>query len=1569
MSYNWMGVNEEMRLLDQVRQRQFNFDRYYAQATPTQGQMAGLYADAYPWMAGDAVQSLVAAGVSPDDPIAQMLASEAAFEAEEESGFEPSGADMPESWWEVAADFAFGWAKPVVRAGFTVLSTPWQEMQALFSAVGASLVTDDPELQDWWRNYTEKGYRSAGVIALQDLLNPDKSADLGDGWLPGGDVWDQREESKYRMLVDGDFVTPGRLIARTVGVEQGTLAYNLLSGGFDAVSGVVLDPTSMFLGGAPRFLGGAGLGRGGVAGATRAVRTFQSDPKAAAVGLIPGVRRTVNPEQAVNHYLHSPLGQRTVDWFTDTEDFTTIWNAIRRSDVLTAQRLTAARTTEETKDILFNTLGTVVRQRPNPGFVSRGMGRFGGVSHQADYGSLFGAGARVARNVQGNPSLSRLFADLPNRTISPYDVEGAAHNLYMWMRNARFPEETIRKHMAALGRHAQDNMIPSMSGGIPSVGAGPGQYSEMLNLVKRVMDDADGLLVREWGVAPERAKRLTSLFDRTQADLRAFDVDDARNARDMFAYLRVAMGPDEYASHVRGLGYRLSDDGVTILDVSPTPGLISELVNDVVNLPDAKAIRRLTPTVRRMQKLMDSDLWKAGVDGLDVFMSNVWKPLQLLRGAWSVRVLGEEQLRMTAAGYDSVFNHPIRAVAFMFGLDPHSKLGRRIADVSRRTLDPKARHSLTGEEFGWINEHLQAMQRSGAGWRGLPGEVVTGQFVKVRKGDPHFYQGWAEEIGFMSRDPVMAELANSVRRGTPTPFDHVAVHPQQMWDDGVRAVKDWFWDGGGEHYRRQWAKVEGHNLIATRREVADAFIDHVYVDRLRRRTGNGDRDLLNLVADPESYGISMRGFGLDGETSLSKVLSNEYADIAPEAVKLRDVIRSPMEKGQAWRHMADRWIEHGFNMLMTHPTNFLGRSPVFRQAYLRRVGELMGSATKKVQDDILGWARRELGANDDVVKALQGIARKKGAGTRLGTIDDVDDLAKAFALGETKNLLYDLSKRSQIFDMLRVIFPFGEAWKEILTAWTRILRDRPHVVRRAQQGIHGLRTPSVFGQPDEAPDLDPDTGEVIPGNAGRGFFWQDPSTGEEMFTYPGGGLAVRLAMVGQNLIGGDVTGAWEALTGEFPLLDEGGPLGQGTLQLTGRASGLNLVAGSILPGFGPVVQIPAGALIPQTPSTDRIRELLLPFGQRSLRDQIVPAWMQKILDGLSGDPESHRLFANLTTDVMRALYATGNYSINTHDDANRLLDTATGMAQALFFIRGSAQFVLPTGPQLTWSAQDVEGNLVPVSLMIQDYRRLVDEHGGDQNEAWSEWMGRYGAENVMSLIPKSRSIVPRPSDPTGANWIRSHPDLAREFALTIGLFAPEVPGEFDFTAYYRSFEESIAGTGKNARVRTTPAEQVLLANDFLGRVQFEQAKRVYQSRPTPEMSLWLAGVRDKIADEYPGFDSWIARAQWEQRPKPDDMITELRKAILNPTLAQTDAGQGTKKYLSAIEQAEQMVRMLPGNVRRYQQAKTAEPVRMWLRLVARQIITEHPDFARVWYSVFERELADDLSAMTYPVRR
>jgi hypothetical protein len=1439
--------------------------------TPQMGQLAGQYAEAYPWLDPAAMQAFVQMGVPADSAGMQQIATLAAGQAAEDGKFETAAEDVPDVWYETLWKTATDWAKPAVRTGFTILATPFEEIQALLSSAGTALfdeteagelglasdplgnlgalvgevVRPDRLLADFWSNYTEKAARSGGLLALGDLLQG-KHVDLGQGFLPGGEIWEEREKAKYRLQLDGQFVTPGRIMARQV-AEPGTGQYQLLSGAYDFVQNIAIDPVNK---------------AAKVAGAARqAKRAFQTIP-----GAIPGVRKTVDTATAVDYFLTSNPGRKVVSALTENRDVYAAWKAIGQPSggLDIARRL--ADTTDEsaTFQVLSDILGLTVRERPSASFVSSQIERAG----RNEFGQLLGGGARAARADDTRLGflgrLGRLREDMPNQKINIHDPDDAALQLDRWMVNAQIPEATRARRIGELA------------------GVQPDDPVAMFETTRRIMDDTEGLLVTDWGLKPARARSLTSMYERLADDLHTFDVDDMGRHVDTLAPLRVTV------------------DGA-VVDVRPTPGMISELVNDFIPLPDAREIRRATPLVKQMQGLYESGLWKGSVDFADMVMSNVWKKLQLLRGAYTVRVVGEEQVRMAGSGLDSLISHPFSAIAWNLSVDPKSRLGRRLASAAERIVDPKGTMSVTGEVWDDIAEHASAMSRGSAGHAGLPGEVLTGRFVMARQGDQGFYQGWATELAHEANDPIMRRVAGGLEPGDLRSIGREAS------DDMFADVSEWWWKGTGQKWRKQLGDMEGRSSLLTDRQAADGYLRQNFFDRLQRFTG-GDPDLVNLVGTGALDDVSLKGFG--HTQKLARKLEDGFAAGAPSYVKTPE---SVMRLGAGAKSTArlNNATERAFDALMSKPTNWLSRSPTFRQKYWQRVEELVGSADQATQHAMIRAAKD---ANVDFTGMLS--RATKGQGSRLASLDDVDVLAKSFALSETKKLLYDLQKRSQFFDMMRLVFPFGEAWKEIITSWGSILRQNPSTIRRFQQGLEGARQPSLLGEAETSP------------GTGEGFFHTDPNTGEEVFSYPGGGILSKMLGLGSGGAG---------------------------VELVGMAKGLNVVSATTLPGFGPIVQLPASHLIPNTPNWDTAREILLPFGeQESFIDSLTPAWLDKMKEVFSDpDPQTHRLFANTVADTMRALAATGEYDTSSAEGQQQLLDDATAKAKILYVIRGAAQSVVPTGPSFSWNTQDVQGNVVPVKLLSDDMRALTEEYGGDRTAAFNEWVKRYGVNNVLSIVGKSTAIVERPVTEKGDAWLRAHAEEERDFPSTIGFLAPEpAVGEFDYTAYVRSFE-----TG--AREGVSPEEQLDLANDFLGRVQFEQAKQIAAARPGPESSLWLAQVRQMIADQYSGFDGWVSRSIWEKKPKPDELIAELRSAVLTPSLAQTDAGQGIRKYLSAIDAANQMVVQLPGNTRRYQQAKSAAPIRAWLRSVAKQIIEEHPDFARSWMMVFERELADD----------
>ncbi|MEN8233786.1 MAG: hypothetical protein ABFR89_02545 [Actinomycetota bacterium] len=88
------------------------------------------------------------------------------------------------------------------------------------------------------------------------------------------------------------------------------------------------------------------------------------------------------------------------------------------------------------------------------------------------------------------------------------------------------------------------------------------------------------------------------------------------------------------------------------------------------------------------------------------------------------------------------------------------------------------------------------------------------------------------------------------------------------------------------------------------------------------------------------------------------------------------------------------------------------------------------------------------------------------ANTPIDRIDELEELMKAAkydAIDETKRIFYDLSDKANVADAYKFIYPFGDAWYEVLTRWAMMMNPRKagaqafRNVRRPQQALNAGR--------------------------------------------------------------------------------------------------------------------------------------------------------------------------------------------------------------------------------------------------------------------------------------------------------------------------------------------------------------------------------------------------------------------------------------------------------------------------------------------------------------------------------
>ena len=1147
----------------------------------------------------------------------------------------------------------------------------------------------------------------------------------------------------------------------------------------------------------------------------QANRLFVTDADAA--GLLNSARKSVITER-VDGWLVGD-GQRVIKKLADTNGTYDVWRLLgRKVEPAVAAQLADTRSTDEVQEILRPLLGVELREKPQlPGLLREKVGEAGSAAFEATF--------------KKNPRSIRLLGTMPGGAFHLDDAEQATKQMENFLRNARVEEATVAKYVDRLARATSPiekyNVI-------------------VTDMLSEVMSELSGK------VGSVKAQKLTTAWRNNYRELSKYFVDE--------------------------IGENIGTKAVTIAGREfqvPTPHLYSEYINGVIPSPDARAIRRITSgsdsgVGKLWSKAVNSKEWDVTTNVLDFLSQDVWKPFALLRGAWTVRVVGEEQVRMAAAGLDSLVSHPLRAIAWATGREAKEGTGviGRVAGAVPRAAGAAGRGEVDvlGTQFDALDDaadFARSLSQRGGGWR--KNVVSHGKTIVSRDDDVERYaQGLQSELGQLASDPISRVVAGGVPEGSM---------PGVSSGNPVEDAKVWFRTGKGNKFRQELAEASGMDDLLTD-AGADAYIDSVF-KRIRIKTGDDPR-LIDAVATGK-----LNGQSLADPTVRTELQAFAAEGIGPEFAKVDiSLAGRPTAGGKVGEYM-NQATDFLFTNLMSKETNYLSRSPAFRQFYYQRLIELAPFMDDAAKAGAIKGARAA--GLDDVAEKMGRLAKK---GTGDLTLEEADVVAKGFGLDSTKKLLFDLSEKSQAADITRIIFPFAEAWREILTNWSRIGTENPAVIRRAQQGIEGAR--------------------------GAGFFTKDPATGQEMFNYPGTGFVI------QKLTGVDAP-------------------------LRGSAAALNLFSNNpFIPGFGPVVQITVGKLIPDKPQWDSVRDLVTPYGEADTGDgyieSFLPAWMQKVRTSFD-DPESDRTFANTVMDVSRYLVSTGEYSTGTVAEQERLSAAAVEKARNVYRLRAFAQWFAPSAPSPHFMAHDKQGNLVTAFKLTEEFRKLQDD---DYDTAVQKFLEIYGEDALLFMQPKSRGGF-TPTDKLH-QWVRNNPQLADRYSDVYGFFAP-TDGEFNITEMDRQI-----ATGE--REALTPNDAIALANARVAGAKYRAARERVGPSPSASQKAWLRSIRDALVAEYPGYEPEKFEAG-----TVETKIRSLQAAVDEPAIAKTEAGKALAKYLAAREKA--VAAANAKGLAGFGRAKSMRSTRTWLRDIAETLSAEHPQFLPLYERVLEREMIDD----------
>ncbi len=853
-------------------------------------------------------------------------------------------------------------------------------------------------------------------------------------------------------------------------------------------------------------------------------------------------------------------------------------------------------------------------------------------------------------------------------------------------------------------------------------------------------------------------------------------------------------------------------------------------------------------------------------------ITGIWKTGLLFKAALPVRFLADEQARMASAGTASMFHSPLSYIAWVVGgRSGEGKLGEALA---KRGIETGTTDILDKSFVGQMAERQSAMTRAvgrASSYRQelfAPDEVYSKGWSTFGRDQKGFTRAWADRISQAHVDPVGQAVARTVRDGSD-----------------LTAVKDAFWNGNLASAREDLvaADLKWGSAKLVDRTAADAYIDG-WVQRLHDLTGGHD-DLVSAVADGTAFG----SHGIDQQFARGlRTLADQ--GIGPEKVVGATAI-DMKQKGSAFRKATNAM----FSILMDVPTQKLTRSPAFRQAYFKKVDELLPYL------DDADRARIVERAGENGVRLTNSV---KDATYAKMSLEQADTVAKGHALQVTHDSLYYPGERGLATDTLRNIIPFGEAWKNVLTKWAKLSVENPQTIRRVQQGVTAARE--------------------------SGFFYYDPAQKAEVYTVVPEGVMKHLAGV------------------PFPI--------------TAPVKGLNII-GQGLPGFGPAVQIPAAMLLPHTSAPEGLKKFLLPYGSPDYNggtfEQLFPGWLDKLkttgwfqsVPFMGQSENQQRVLSNLAKQVYQYKMSTGAYKITDQGAQAKLWKSSLADAQKLYFWRGAAQFVNPSAPNVEPQTQMKDGSLLETWKMTNDYRTMLDAHQGDEYGALLEFVGKYGPDRVFANEPQGlRTIYGVPTTAQGLAWREQHTDFARKYPNVYGYWVPQGGGN-DNDAYVKAVKRGdIQAMNGPEGVRRWS----LLADARLGNAIYDTVRKRLPASLTQEQTDYLATVRQKIKDQYPGFQDESIQVS---RATRQNKIDELRGALKDKTVAETPLAHAATVYLAARDRVLAEQKNRGSRAQGVSTSKNMQDLRDWLFQVGDQIATQMPEFTTMWNYVFQGEVA------------
>jgi hypothetical protein len=1226
-----------------------------------------------------------------------------------------------------------------------------------------------------------------------------------------------------------------------------------------------------------------------------------------------------------------------IDEIADTNDYLKIWEISRRGEkpgftIKQAQELAAAKTREEVLGAIapYIASGSVVQNILETGTkASRGLSKIipGSVAKPAQ--DIVGWATKGVKKI---PYAEKVYNDLSKSyttyipkqgTLVHYnDKDALVESVIGFARATKVDEVTIRKLVDDL---------------VLNINAKTSAYDASIGVFKAVFA-ANAAAFAKAGISTDKLTELTTAFKKGADEQSKYWAEMHVNGANI-DFVRAN------GSIVKYSGPHLESERLKSMVYFPPP---QELINEIAKVSKFKGIRAVR----------NNKLGNKSIDLVDSFTSGYWKKVILTRPAYVIRNIGEEQIRIMLNGHMSFYNNPLAAMGMWLGRSegPQWKQLLNSQDQFKHNVFKKDfKMATSGEELametianGPKNTYIGVMGNPNAGSRLEVGKVaVMRGYEEVRPGDPRYFLGLANEIRILNQDP-MAKLAISTIPGAEANTVEFllsgAGRPTlDSWLSGVYPLEDRAFWGSREGIMTYLFTGKDKNLksVSMRDRIAGvAGQDGASAAAITKLIGDGFLETSGYsLKVPKEADDALNSIKNAKEVSAGrkqiKDANEEFADQLKLAFNgqgnwgnvVQKVPKTEISISKRKKNIIENFFDHAVEFDKT--TSF---GPEWRMSYWDAVSSVIMSADTKALKQIKEIAPKSLkplvsengkskiGMNHSFWKKST-----KADGSGNMTVEEIHEYASRVASNDVKELFYDASKKRLLWHQLRIIAPFAQAWENTLTKWGKLSLDNPGEIYKISRGIEWLNSSessSLYEATDAKSYYDPN----------QGFFFTNPQTNQRQFFVP-------FMSTGMNFM---TSLTRKVLTGQGEI-STSGPFGQ---KASPQSFNFALGAG-VLPGFGPGLTIGLNVLdgfgvnpvdLLPGPWQETVNKIVFPFGKPNLEtttglvSTLTTNNIGRLFAGVTGTEDG---YASSFAPVMNYLASSGDYNLDDPVDQNRLTKDTDKFARFFSISRGVFGLGSPVALTPEDLVLDKTGNTVLAAALYKDFEDILNSNSSDRNKSYADFLDLYGPEQVFALIG---SYTGGPVNLATYQKILNDPTVADVYPDTYGYFYPNG----GFSLELRKWQE------REGKIERLSAQEIF---DRATNIRFAAAKDRVLTRSIAEGwdSKYTAATLSNLSDSY----NLKGKKTIFDASREDRILNQLRDATQDSRFDDSEAVTGMRDYLYLRDKALEVVGKKSNDSL---SADKYEEQRKFLAEQALEIIKRNPDFQKIYYSFFKKEL-------------